>query len=382
MKKLHLVSSIAAISSVVLGATLVAQNPAQNQTQLQGQNPTPNPVRKLTKIGSAQSTPLSADAWREQISDADLDAREQAFDRLVDAARKDADLRKTLRAWADDRDGGELAWTSRLALRELETASGGRGFHAFALPGGAQGFQLPTPFDPDEFFQQFDQLDPQSWPGFDLNGSNFSFPGGSGSIDSQAFSLKVGPDGVKCTVKHNVDGKEVTEEYEAESIDKLLEAHPELSDKIQSGGGSFQSPFFSMPGQGNLLRVHPLTPLGKSGGAKAQPNDATTDESVLRTDILGVVVQPLSEQETSQLDLDSGVGLRIERVVSGTIARSMGLQSGHVLVEMNGRTIHGLDDITEELKKRGSDGGIECVVIDRWGQRRTHAWKPNPSRQL
>jgi hypothetical protein len=375
MKKINLVSSIAAISSVVLGATLVAQNQVQIQT--------PNPVRKLTKIGSAQSTPLSADGWREQISDSDLDAREQAFDRLVDAARKDADLRKTLHAWADDRDAGELAWTARLALRELDSASSGRGFHAFALPGGAQGFQFPAPFDPNEFFQQFDQIDPQSWPGFDLNGSNFSFPGGNGSFDSQAFSLKVGPDGVKCTVKHNVDGKEVTEEYEAESIDKLLEAHPELSDKIHSGSGSFQSPFFSMPGrQGNLLRVHPLTPLGKSGGANTQSNDTATDESVLRTDILGVVVQPLSEQETSQLDLDSGVGLRIERVVSGTIARSMGLQSGHVLVEMNGRTIHGLDDITEELKKRGSDGGIECVVIDRWGQRRTHAWKPNPSRQL
>jgi hypothetical protein len=60
----------------------------------------------------------------------------------------------------------------------------------------------------------------------------------------------------------------------------------------------------------------------------------------------------------------------------------MGLQRGNVLIELNGRPLKHRDDITEELKKRGTDGALEAVVIDGWGQRRTHTWKPDPGRRL
>ena len=102
----------------------------------------------------------------------------------------------------------------------------------------------------------------------------------------------------------------------------------------------------------------------------------------LRTDVLGVRVQPLTQEQSQQLDLEPGVGLRIDSTDPGTIARTMGLQAGHILIEMNGRKLKSRDDITEELKKRGADGQIECVAIDRWGQHRTYTWKPDPGRQL
>jgi hypothetical protein len=378
--------TLIAISALTLGTTLGVQSPA----------PAPRGLTKAapptTSPAPQNQVPQTLDAWIEQLTDSDLAARERTFDRLVAAARRDASLRRALHDWSVDTNSGELAWTARLALRELDAARNGiLGMRAFEWPGldlqgfNPQGFDLSqidpaTPFNPDEFFQQF----APSWPVPNDPNNRAGAPGNSGS-SIESFSLSMGPDGVKCTVKRNIDGKEDTQEYSAESIDKLLEAHPELRDKLH-GGDDLGDWSFGGPGHsGQLLRVDPFGSFGihkAPGATPEQPESGAPDIQLLRTDILGVAVQPLSEAETVQFDLDAGVGLRIERVEPNTIARSMGLQRGHVLVEMNGRQLKSRDDITEELKKRGADGQVQCIVIDRWGQRRTHTWKPDPARQL
>src|SRR5207244_7549409 len=92
MKTLTAISAAAAISCVALGATLVAQNQGQSQGQGQSQA---RPLTKLQTKNSAgnstgQASPLdarsNADAWRDQLTNSDLEAREQAFDRLIAAA--------------------------------------------------------------------------------------------------------------------------------------------------------------------------------------------------------------------------------------------------------------------------------------------------------
>ena len=373
--------TLIALSALTLGTALGVQTPAPAPRGLTKAAP---PTASLTPQNRA---PQTLDAWIEQLTDSDLAARERTFDRLIAAARRDANLRRALHDWSVDTNAGELAWTARLALRELDPARNmALGLRGFEWPGlDLQGFDLQqfdptTPFNPDDFFQQ---LDPSWADPNDPNGRTLVPGQPNSSIGS--LSLSMGPDGVKCTVKRNVDGKEDTQEYSAESIEQLLEAHPELRDQLQ-GGGAFGDWSFGGPGgSGHLLRIDPFGRLGNSRtpGATPDPSEnGAPDLQLLRTDILGVAVQPLSEAETKQFDLDAGVGLRIERVEPGTIARSMGLQRGHILIEMNSRQLKSRDDITEELKKRGADGQVQCIAIDRWGQRRTYTWKPDPGRKL
>ena len=50
----------------------------------------------------------------------------------------------------------------------------------------------------------------------------------------------MGPDGVKARVKKEVDGEMKEEEYTAKSLDELLAAHPELSDRIHTPGSGLR----------------------------------------------------------------------------------------------------------------------------------------------
>ena len=61
-------------------------------------------------------------AWKAALTEPDLDRREERFEHLV---RRFADVdaaRAALKDWSEDLSEPELAWTARLALRELRRA--------------------------------------------------------------------------------------------------------------------------------------------------------------------------------------------------------------------------------------------------------------------
>lgn len=340
------------LGSATLGASLQPL-PAVGQGQLVRVQP------------AAPATAADIEAWKQKLAAPDLDLREQSFDALVNAARRDEGLRAALETWARNEASGELAWTARLALRELgprndpwQGMRGRRGVF-FLDP-------LEQDFDFDELrrrmFEDFDR----SMPGFGPRTGTPVSPapqGGSGMTsrsESESLSLESGPDGVKCTITRTQDGRTTTEEYRTNSIDELLEQHPELRGKV--GGGSARTG----------------VPLRQGWPLDLQRQFAPE----VRTDILGVAIVPLAADEATALGLEPGVGLRIERVEPGTIAQQLGLQRGHVLVEMNGKSLRSRDDVSRELQARESSGPVEVIVIDRWGQRRTRSWKPTPSRQV
>lgn len=315
----------------------------------------------------SQAAPQSAEAWRERMRASDLAQREQDFDQMLAAARRDGALRKAIESWAADARDLDLAWTARLALRDLDASPfdwlGGRGFPRDPL---ANGFDLDfgAGADPQALFDQMRQRLGPGWPA-QPGGGQGTQPGSS----AESFSLEVGPNGVKCHVKCNVDGKEEVQDYEADSMDQLLEAHPQLRGKL--GDGRFS---FSFGRGDDWTNAFPRLRNRLGGGLGGDAN--------VRTDMLGVVAQPLTADDAKGLGLDAGEGLRIERVEPGTIASSMGLQRGQVLVELNHTPIKTRDDISAEIKKRGADAAMEAVVVDRWGQRRTHTWKPDTTKQL
>lgn len=330
----------------LFGATLGASLP------FAGNAPPRAPQAQLVRVAPADPAQLAD--WRKRLESTDLDLREQSFGALIDAARRDPRLERALEDWARDENARELAWTARLALRELRES---------APPIGLM-------FDPFARGLDIDALRRQMLEGLDFRPFDTAPPAGGGlQVQSESLSLETGPDGVKCRLTRKQNGQDVTEEYQAESIEKLLEAHPELRSKL--GGGS-ASPF----GAGPRWRGFELQPQWLQ-----PPLDASPSSSV-RTDILGVAVLPLSTEEASALALEPGNGLRIERVEPGTIAQQLGLQRGHVLVEINGLRLRSRDDISAQLKARGASGALEVVVIDRWGQRRTRTWNPGTGKQV
>jgi hypothetical protein len=316
-------------------------------------------------------------AWRRDLEQADLAERERAFERAVRAARRDRELHDALRRWADE--GGELAWTSRLALRELERS---------------------TPFDLDPFGRGMGP-DLDAWMERfrgDLH-ERFSLPRAGGlqppgvpapgvRRELDQFSLRVTPDGVEATVTRDVDGEKVTETYEAASIEELLQAHPELADRISVGplGGM---DFHLSPG-GPLDVPWPDLDLGQSfrmpfdlrgWGDPAWGHPASGE---VRTDLLGVAVRPPTERESAERGVEPGTGLFVERVERRTMAERMGLRPGDLLLEINGREIASRADVAAALAERAPRDEVRVELVEPGGEHRTRTWRPGlePLRKL
>jgi hypothetical protein len=360
--KLFVLGGLCAAAALPAYATLHS-NSGASLLQLQPAAPSAQGQRLMRAAPVEPLTQEQIEVWKKRLAQEDLDLREQAFDLALDAARRDEGLRSALQTWAKDTGTPELAWTARLVLRELKERQ-----DPFAALGGHRALQLdPLGIGPGV---DFDALRRRMFEDFGLvpgTPSQGSTPAPSlPSIQSQSesFSLESGPDGVKCKVTKTVEGKEVTEEYEAKTLDELLAAHPELRERV--GGNGLSLRFGTPPA---------------AGSAPTDPFGWLTPVPSVRTDILGVAVAPLSAEDSSELGLEPGLGLRVERIEPGTIAQQLGLQRGHILLELNGRKLHTRDDITEVLNARDKTGSLDLLLLDRWGQRRTRIWKPDTKRQ-
>ncbi len=347
-----------------LGASVLSVAVAQSNGEL-AQTPK---QRGLLRV-EPQPAQVALEIWREQLAASDLDLREAAFDRCVKAARRDTNLRAEVQHWArDSTTAPELAWTARLVLRELGAP--------------LRGFDTHSPWT-FEFDPGFGGVDPQQWiedqqrhwdallgrvpePNAQDTSSNF-----------ESFALEQSEGGVTCKVTRRQDGRDVTEEYSAASLEELLQAHPELREHI----GADASPHF---GGLRALRGFSLDGFGPFEGWNLDPPAAAprASDEVVRTDVLGVLVQSLTVEEARALGLESGLGLRIERVEDGTIARHLGLQRNQVLIEINHVPIRTREDITAQIRARAANGELEVIVVDRWGQKRARTWKPDSGKQI
>jgi S1-C subfamily serine protease len=108
---------------------------------------------------------------------------------------------------------------------------------------------------------------------------------------------------------------------------------------------------------GNLGVRPGLTPLPVGGADK------------IRTDVFGVRARPATEAE-------GGQGLYVHSTEPATIANLLGIARGDVLLEVNGRALSTLEDVTTALGQRGPDGRVEAVWRDGAGRRRTGSWRP------
>lgn len=357
------------------------------------------PHSGLVRVNAQTPATFDADAWKERLRSSDLEAREHDFERLIDEARGNDAARKQLEAWAHDNGDEGLAWTSRMALRELRAQAGfgTSPFHAMprsGMQGGAPWNDLRSRMDDlqsrfgglDSMFDDLQREMDEAFrnmpqPGQMQPGQMQPGQGGFQNSHSKAYSMQVGPDGVKVEVSQDVDGKKESQTYTAKTLDELYAAHPELKDQF---GVHVDVP---TPGSGGLAPQ--ASPFGHWRGFSPDEDDRPAIPltpnamgGAMRTDVLGVRVGTPTAEERTAAKVDDGVGLKVESVQPGTIASKIGVEKGDMVVDLNGRAVKSVEDVRSVLGARKNGEDVAVTVVDEQGQKRVLTWRASSERQL
>lgn len=223
------------------------------------------PAAPAQDAPAAQAQPIDWDLRiRTELTQLDLDARMECFDELREAAARDRDARRAMETISKDGADPDLAFLARLALREPARAAGRSGSPFARRPrtltprggvsidpfGGSSIFEI---FENDPFFRggiggglrggdpfedmrrQFEEMRRQheDMRKRVLGGASPFGPGTGRSIGSSSMSFEMTPDGVKVTITEDDGSGPVEKVYEAPSKEALLEAHPELRERIR-----------------------------------------------------------------------------------------------------------------------------------------------------
>lgn len=369
--------------TTLTAATLFVAAPFQESLQ---------PAETPMDVGAAEQdldADADADAWALALRSEELSERKASYEALLEAAWGDRAIREQLRTWAADEGQVELAWTAHLMLRELDAApsSAPRPFGRSPFGGG---FQLHAPSIDDEelnsLFDELRRLDPFQGLHEDLRrrGQPFQLDldafGPGLSMQSSGTSLEIGPDGVKLRVEETVDGQTETKTYEAESIEALLEAHPELEGKIGTSPGAplptwprhawpGPSPF-SPPSQGGAQPFGGRALDGRLFGPRSlRPVEPSLDR-------LGIQMLPPEARQGSFPAVADDLGLEVVQVLPGTLAASVGIQPGELVISIDGNPIRSADDVRSALSRCSLDATIEIECVGADGKLRVRSWQP------
>jgi len=298
---------------------------------------------------------FDAPAWSRLLGVQDLGAREREYGRLVDEARESASARATLHEWAQGDD--DLAWTSRLALRELELRE--------QLEGRAPGRRTfgRIPFDMEPFADLLDRgfMGHDSFGGDPFSGLGVA-PGDDSQSRSESFQMESTPDGVKIEVREEKDGQEQVKTYEGKTLEEILEANPDLREHINV------APTLDLHGFDDFFgRLRPFqTPPDVFGGRMF---------GSVPTDRLGVLVrEPGSYEVPAGVEPDKG--LLVERVLPGTLAAALGIHPGDVVVSLNGEPVGSAEDVRAVLSKLEPGGEVTAEVVEGDGTKHTLHYEP------
>lgn len=306
------------------------------------------------------------DRWRERLLQPDLELREKSFDALLKRTRFDPVARGFLEELAADPKGGELAWTARLALRELGRAS-------VPLQGFAPGLD---PFGSAQRMQQWmDELFGRDGlamrlPHAVLPQAPLGLTFGSG----RSLQVEQTEGGAKVRITETIDGQEQTREYQGKSLQEILDAHPELQGELDGLSIHVQpgSPLDLRFDLGERLPRVRRFPGERQEGLRLEPQGKSRP---IFTDRLGVIVGPVSAERARELGLQ-GRGLLVERAVPETYAYLLGVGAGDVLIELNEVALVTAADIERAMGARRPDDELTLVWMDELGQRQEKTWKP------
>lgn len=314
------------------------------------------------------SEPQDEAAWREALNDPDLARREEVYGNLLQLAQRDRETRDMLQTWA--KEDGDLGWTGRLALRELELRESplARRFNGLqGLPGfgGRQRGGLGGIWDLDPWSDPMDTprwfRDPFWMRDFEQGLGALLDQAQPGSSQSESFRMESGPDGVRVEVTEQQGDETSTTTYEADSIEELYELHPELRGKVSIGTAP--------PGWDSGFR-------DLLDGFRARRGFVPGLSGAIPTDKLGVMMREPGNWSASVEGLEPGTGLFVERVFPGTLADALGVRPGDILVSLDGRPLRSGDDVLAALSERGHSDRVVLEVFDSRGELRELTWRP------
>lgn len=342
--------ALLASACVLLPASLALAPKAQD-----GSSETP--LQRVEPTQPAPGQELRADEWKHLLGESDLDRREAEYDRLVERALDDPEVLDELRERA--RGSDDLAWTARLALREVELRRSP--FAGWWEPGDLDGFLS-------------DALPPlrRSGSGMirgleDRLNRLLEDHGKSRSVQrSESYRIESTPDGVRVEVREKKDGKEEVKTYEGKSLEELYAQYPDLRGQLG----------LADPKDGGL---GPELEALRDTLRESFPG-LTTRIGQVPVDRLGVLMREPGQWSASVDGVEPGTGLYVERVFPGTLAEALGLRSGDILLSLNGKTLRNAADVRSVLQSRKPDGAVHARVIDRRGRQRELAWTP-PARE-
>jgi hypothetical protein len=327
--------------------------PAQQESAAPTQGLAPQAQSALRPIDPSQpeegipdlfTRAFDAERWRARLSESDLEKRERSFDALMQRARLDPLARAFLEELARASESGELAWTARLALRELGRAR-------FPLIGGLA----------DPLGERSQALAHVMNELFARNGLSQVVPpphsalrasGGRG----RSLVIEQGGAGVVMRLTDQIGGEARTRTFSGESLRQVLDQHPELAREFGGLRPSERS-------WGASLGEIPLLPQGLSLPAF--------------TDRLGVIVRPLDDARAQELALreqGASYGLVVERAYPETYAQLLGVASGDILLELNSVRLRSGDDIERVMRARASGDPLTLIYLDALAQRQVRSW--------
>lgn len=351
-----------------LGASSLFQEEDQD-----GQAPALIKVPPRETGAAAGSVEFDAAAWKARLAAPDLAERERSFEAIVERARRDSAARTLLELLAEGSD--ELAWTARLALREVRQS---RGF-AFLPHLSMDEFSKLDPFADglnamlERSHQNFHLVLPPGMEAFDIPKRALQ---GSGVAQSRSVRVRKDANGWRIQVTDAGPDGDTTRTFEGETLKEILEQNPELEGQLgiqgegPEDGGGWDGFRIDLGRPGMLFRPDEERILGL---LELAPVPEKT--SPLRTDKLGVRVAPPTPAQIEEFALEDGVGLWVESVYPATIAASLGVENGSVLLELEGKPMVTAEDVTAALTQRKDRGRVRLTWLDPTGRRREAIWK-------
>lgn len=116
-----------------------------------------------------------------------------------------------------------------------------------------------------------------------------------------------------------------------------------------------------------ILLVAGMTAAEVDTTVPANPPPAAAGESDYQKPddkaMLGVTMTPPSSSTQSKNGTDADTGVEISNVYPGTAAEKMGLQTGDLIMEVNGSTIASMTDLRNEVALTGVGGQVDLVVL-------------------
>ncbi len=332
------------------------------------------------KVDAPKADAEELRALVKQLGDPDFAIREKAYERLRAAGEK---ARPFLREGTRSADP-QVRWSSERLQR---LARGDRPREQALLGLGYAGTPrievLPPPAgDRDEFEaamgrirERMQDLERRLDEAFrDLPGAGE--PREPGRIEVRGSGIVtrivVGPDGkAKATVtRRGEDGQEVTETFEAGSLEELKSEHPDLFGNLDLR--------FDVRGDlgARLLRLGVARPDTFLRGGRLLRDDPPPRPPAASAGrpVLGVLLSEVPEVLRTQLDVPAEEGTVVEDVTGGSLAERLGIRRHDVLLRVNGIPVSSAEEVRASVSAVKAGDEVRLQVL-RKGKKETLSGK-------